>query len=63
MSPEQDELDVLLEKITEKEKAAEKNREDVNRKKENDKINAEEMRKKKNNEKDGPGKEEEIPGR
>ena len=47
MSPEQDELDVLLEKITEKEKAAEKNREDVNRKKENDKINAEEMRKKK----------------
>ncbi|CAH3157413.1 unnamed protein product [Pocillopora meandrina] len=45
ISPEQDELDVLLEEITEREKAAEENREDVNRKKENDKVTAEEMRK------------------
>jgi len=36
-----------LEEITEREKAAEKNREDVNKKKENDKVTAEEMRKKK----------------
>ena len=45
ISPEQDELDALLEEITEREKAAEENREDVNRKKENDKVTAEEMRK------------------
>ena len=45
ISREQDELDVLLEEITEREKAAEENREDVNRKKENDKVTAEEMRK------------------
>lgn len=45
ISPEQDELDVLLEEITEREKAAEENKEDVNRKKENDKATAEEMRK------------------
>ena len=45
ISPEPDELDVLLEEITEREKAAEENREDVNRKKENDKVTAEEMRK------------------
>ena len=51
-----------MEEITEREKAAEKNRENVNKKKENDKVTAEEMRKK-SNEKDGPGKEEEIPGR
>ena len=38
-------MDVLLEEITEREKAAEENREDVNRKKENDKVIAEEMRK------------------
>ena len=44
ISAEQDEVDVLLEEITEREKAAEENR-DVNRKKENDKITAEEMRK------------------
>ena len=45
ISPEQDELDVLLEEITEREKAEEENR-DVNRKKENDtEITAEEMRK------------------
>ena len=34
-----------MEEITEREKAAEENREDVNRKKENDKVTAEEMRK------------------
>jgi len=45
ISPEQDELNVLLEEITEREKAAEENREDVNRKKESDKVTAEEMRK------------------
>ena len=45
ISPEQDELDVLLEEITEREKAAEENREDVNRKKENDKVTAKEMQK------------------
>ncbi|CAH3114323.1 unnamed protein product [Pocillopora meandrina] len=43
ISPEQDELNVLLEEIAEREKAAEENREDVNRKKENDKVTAEEM--------------------
>ena len=45
ISAEQDEVDVLLEEITEREKAEEENREDVNRKKENDKVTAEEMRK------------------
>ena len=45
ISAEQDEVDVLLDEITEREKAAEENREDVNRKKENDKVTAEEMRK------------------
>ena len=45
ISPEQDELDVLLEEITEREKAAEENREDAHRKKENYKVTAEEMRK------------------
>ncbi|CAH3031808.1 unnamed protein product, partial [Pocillopora meandrina] len=45
LSQRADELDVLLEEITEREKAAEENREDVNRKKENDKVTAEEMRK------------------
>ena len=45
ISAEQDEVDVLLEEITEREKAEEENREAVNRKKENDKVTAEEMRK------------------
>ena len=45
ISAEQDEVDVLLEEITEREKAAEENREGVNRKKENDKFTADEMRK------------------
>ena len=45
ISPKQDELDVLLEGITEREKAAGENREDLSRKKENDKVTAEEMRK------------------
>ena len=45
ISAEQDEVDVLLDEITEREKAAEENREDVNRKKENDKVTAKEMRK------------------
>ena len=45
ISPEQDELNVLLEEITEREKAAEENREEVHKTKENDKVMAEEMRK------------------
>ena len=45
ISPEQDDLDVLLEEITEREKVAEESKENVDRKKEQDKATAQNMRK------------------
>lgn len=46
ISPEQDELDVLLEEITEREKDAKESKENVDEKKAKDKATADEMRKK-----------------
>lgn len=45
ISPEQDELDVLLEEITEREKVSKESKENADEKRENDKTTAEEIRK------------------
>ena len=55
ISPEQDELDVPLEEITEREKGAEEKRENIHNTKENGKVTAEEMT--------NSDKEEENPAR